>query len=500
MVKERTIGIIGTGDFAQGLARRLVRSGYDVIVGSRRPERREITVVGQCLCSVKITSIEECVQTASVILLAVHVENYKDCIGDYVPLFSGKTVVDVSNRARKSKKTSNAEYLSTLLPESIIVKAFNVISAYAMENDSAGGSKQVYVASNDIVARDKICSIARDMGFVAVDLGVLAASKQIESFPLTLFPNWRGPIAFTVATFNVWLLYIMFIYFVQRSPAAYRWDQLFVKVLNKPLCMTAITVLACTYLPSSVAAIFQMYYGTKHIRFPEWLDRWLKCRKQLGLIAFILVFIHVIFSVVIMSPTYFRSWYQSTTITIPGNLTEDIKIPIKTWMIWKGEAAILVGTIAFLCLCIIAVSTLPSVTNTLNWREWRCVQSKLGHVTLFLCVLHAAIMGIPGWIKYNPAKLFQSITFLSSLLPYITLLLKIILSFPCFNRYVKKIRRGWEASYSRCRAECSTKHSSPGYIVMQKNGHVVKDLMGDEREAMIGERLSGCQCDNASIV
>lgn len=33
------VGILGTGDFSRSLARRLVASGYQVVVGSRTPKR-----------------------------------------------------------------------------------------------------------------------------------------------------------------------------------------------------------------------------------------------------------------------------------------------------------------------------------------------------------------------------------------------------------------------------------------------------------------------------
>lgn len=35
------VGILGTGDFSRSLARRLVASGYQVVVGSRTPKRFE---------------------------------------------------------------------------------------------------------------------------------------------------------------------------------------------------------------------------------------------------------------------------------------------------------------------------------------------------------------------------------------------------------------------------------------------------------------------------
>lgn len=47
---------------------------------------------------------------------------------------AGKILVDVSNNRRVNQyPESNAEYLASLLPESIVVKGFNVISAWAMQ-------------------------------------------------------------------------------------------------------------------------------------------------------------------------------------------------------------------------------------------------------------------------------------------------------------------------------------------------------------------------------
>lgn len=488
------VGIIGSGNFARALAKRLTNAGYHVIIGTRRP--RSLSEVDSCLCNVTVTSLQDCVKQVPIVFLAIHFENYKDCLSSHEDLFTGKVVVDISNRLKVPKHRSNAEYLSCLLPNANVVKGFNVISAYAMENEFAGGSHEVFIAGDDLAAREKVCVLARDMGFVASDWGLLQSARRIESYPLKIFPGWKSPILFAVAIFNIWLLYIVFIYFVKTT--AYRWDQIFVKVLNKPLCMTAITVFACTYLPSSFACAFQLYYGTKHIQFPAWLNRWLLARKQLGLIAFILVCVHVIMSLLILSPTYLSSWFQSTTIIIPGNRTGDIKIPIKTWMVWKGEAACLLGILAFVCMCIIAVSTFPSVTRTLNWREWRFVQSQLGHVTLFLSICHVVVMGAPGWAKGGPVKTIQSITFLSLIIPFITLLCKIIFTFPCVDRRVQKIRRGWEASYSKCRSKCSQKHATFGKVYsnpLDKDNSSEEDMMMSHRE----EDLA-CECQDTSIV
>ena len=271
---------------------------------------------------------------------------------------------------------------------------------------------------------------------------------------------------------------------------AYSWEQIFVKVTNKPLCMTAITILACTYLPSSVASIVQIFNGTKHTRFPKWLDVWLRTRKQLGLIAFMLAFIHAIMSILIMSPTYLRSWYHETAIVIPKNMTSDIKFSLRTWMTWKGEAACLTGIVAFLGLCILAVTSIKSVGDQLNWREWRCIQSKIGHMVLLISVCHVIVMGAPGWIIGGPIKTLRSITFLSSILPFITLFLKGILSMPFLNSYVNKIRHGWERNKKQCKAKCS---GYEGRVIDAKNRYNgFLQVMSDDAKDMV--EPDGCQC------
>ncbi|XP_052218163.1 metalloreductase STEAP4-like [Dreissena polymorpha] len=464
--KRRRVGILGTGDFARALAKRLFFSGYDVILGSRKPEKKAIYAMDQCLCNVQVLSIEECIKSASIIFLAVHFDNVKELLTEHVVKLEGKIIIDVSNRERPSSVTSNAELVQKMVPGCIVVKAFNVISAYAMENDYNSSSKQVFIASNSENARDVVANIAKDMNFRPVDFGGLFAARRIEKHPLRLFPEWKGPLGFAVCVFIVWLIFLIYIYFIEES--VYKWEQLFVKVLNKAFCMTGITTLSVTYLASSFATMVQIYYGTKHIRFSRWLDKWLKNRKQLGLLSFALISIHVIMSVLTMSPTYLSSWYHSTTITIPANLTVPLQLKQTAWMNWKGEAACLVGIIAYVVLSFICATTFPSVTDTLNWREWRFAQSKMGHAALLLSVGHVLVMGIPGWLS-KPHLIYKSITFLCLIIPWITLLVKLVFSFPLVDRYVMKLRKGWERREKNCTADCARSVTNEVYASFDMN-------------------------------
>lgn len=63
----RTIGVLGSGDFARSLAIRLVCSGFKVVVGSRNPKRKA------CLFppAAEVTFQAEAVKKTDVIFVAV---------------------------------------------------------------------------------------------------------------------------------------------------------------------------------------------------------------------------------------------------------------------------------------------------------------------------------------------------------------------------------------------------------------------------------------------
>lgn len=444
------VGVVGTGNFAVAFTKSLVTSGFKVTMGSRRPKQRMATMpLDDCLCGVKLTTIDECLTTSDVIFIAIHMEDFQETLGVYQEESRGKILVDVSNREYRYAAHSNAEYLSTILPHAIVVKAFNSVPAQAFDPFSGTGRERfkVFVASDDQSGRDAVMEIAKTLGFLVIDLGQLKSSRFMEEQVLKTFTHWRIPLFLTFGIFNLWGFLVIYLAFIEKT--TFSWEQMFLKVLNKPLCMTAITMLALTYLPGQLAAVLQVWRGTKHRRFPRLLDTWLKSRKQIGLIAYLLVVAHVIASVMMLSPTYYSSWFHQSSVTLPTNLTAGLELPVaKSWMTWKGEAACLVGLLAFLLLTLVALTSVPSIGDTLNWSEWTCVHSRLSYTVLFLAVAHVAVMGAPWWAK-APWKLYKSITFLSALLPSLVLLLKLAFSLPPLCGYLRKIRRGWERESCR---------------------------------------------------
>ena len=114
-------------------------------------------------------------------------------------------------------------------------------------------------------------------------------------------------------------------------------------------------------------------------------------------------------------------------------------------MKWNGEAANLTGILALVLMAVVAITSIPSVAESLNWVEWVFIQSKLGYVVLALSLLHAMIVA-RFWKGYSftDPDLWKTRKTLCTILPIIVLVLKISFSLPPLSSYLNKIRKGWE--------------------------------------------------------
>ena len=72
-----------------------------------------------------------------------------------------------------------------------------------------------------------------------------------------------------------------------------RWNTIPTTTVNVTLAVHAITMLSLCYLPGLIASYLQLIRGTKYSRFPNWLDKWLRMRKQLGLLMLFSASLHV---------------------------------------------------------------------------------------------------------------------------------------------------------------------------------------------------------------
>ena len=335
---------------------------------------------------------------------------------------------------------SNAERLQTAIPNAYVVKAFNTLPSFVMESTTAGESRNVFVASDHPLARDKVIMLAREMNFESYNSGSLRTARYLESYTRSLFPFWRIPLIIAICVITIWLTYTLYMKFINTKTTS--WHQLFLNITNKVLCLSAITMLAIVYMPSNLACIFQLAYGTKERRFPVWLDTWLLSRKQLGLLTFAIASCHALVTLVLMSPAYYTSWFHPATLTLLTVQNQTRTIVQSGFMTWKGELASLMGILTLFCMSLLALASIPALGNLLNWREWRFIQSKLGTLTLLLAIGHVFAMATPRWIERGLVQSLYSVGFLCVVFPVTTILMKLLFWLPCLSRPIARIRRG----------------------------------------------------------
>ncbi|XP_030623459.1 metalloreductase STEAP1-like [Chanos chanos] len=268
--------------------------------------------------------------------------------------------------------------------------------------------------------------------------------SDVRFHELPLFPEWHLPVKLMVVLMAVTFLYTFLRDVLQPYVSQSRNDfyKIPILVMNKVLPWTSITLLATVYLPGILASLLQLHRGTKYSRFPAWLERWMSMRKQLGLLAFLLACLHAIYSLSYPMRRSYRykllNWaYQQVKQSKEDSWVEDD--------VWRMEIYVSLGILGLGVLALVAISSLPSVSDTLNWREFQCVQRILGYTALFLCTAHALIY---GWRKWVESKYFVWYTppsfILASFLPALVLLVKAVLTLPCLDRRLELIRGGWE--------------------------------------------------------
>ncbi|XP_012671812.2 metalloreductase STEAP4 isoform X2 [Clupea harengus] len=437
--KQCTVCIFGTGDFGRSLGLRLLQAGYEVVFGSRDPKNRALLPKGS-----KVMTHTEAARTAQVIFIAVERDHY-EFLTSLTPALEGKVLVDISNNLKRGQfPQSNAEYLSSLVPGASVVKGFNTVSAWALQSGALDASRQVLLCGDDPQAKQAVVNIAHSLGLTAQDRGSLRAAGEVEDIPLQLFPLWRLPLWIAtglIAFFFFYLLIrdVIYAYATDGKDISFR---IMISLANKVFPIVSLIMLALCYLPSVLAAILQLYHGTKYRRFPDWLDRWMLCRKQLGLVALALAFLHVLYTLVIPIRYYVRYRIAAGTI---AQIKENTTKPFDNTMAWRTDSYYALGMLGFGLYVLLGITSLPSVSNVLNWREFRFIQSKLGHVTLLFCTAHTFLY---GWNKFLRASSYKWWTppgyMLSLVVPCVVLVSRLILIVPCVDNTVTRIRQGWE--------------------------------------------------------
>lgn len=185
----------GTGPEGKGLALRLALAGEQVTIGSRDAERAEATAdqLRQLAPAAHITGEHNAgaASQADVVFLTVPYEAQKPLLEQLRQPLAGKVVVNVIapmsfQRGRGASAVevsagSAAQEAQQLLPESLVVAAFQTVSAEELQEPAKVMEGDVIVCSDHPEAKAQVMELTRKIHHLRpVDGGGLANAKYVE--------------------------------------------------------------------------------------------------------------------------------------------------------------------------------------------------------------------------------------------------------------------------------------------------------------------------------
>lgn len=179
------ITVIGSGNMGSAFVKQLTQAGHEMFITSRNSAK------AQELAATYGASVvdADAAAKADVLVLAT---SFNDAVPALAALgdISGKTVIDITNPLTADymgltigHSTSAAEQIAAALPGIKVVKAFNTLFAPVLSAGADFGNDQtasVFVAADDVVAKQTVQALATELGFSVVDAGPLKNARYLE--------------------------------------------------------------------------------------------------------------------------------------------------------------------------------------------------------------------------------------------------------------------------------------------------------------------------------
>jgi predicted dinucleotide-binding enzyme len=186
------IGILGSGQVAQALARGFVKHGYEVMMGTRTPEKINDWKSKENI-EVQAGTDAETAAWGELIVIAVKGSAAEEVVKSAGAGLNGKTVIDVCNpiadlppengvlRYFTNFDESLMERLQKSAPEAHFVKAFNSVGNALMVNPDFGGTQPtMFICGDNADAKKEVSEIVEKFGWESLDMGGKESARAIE--------------------------------------------------------------------------------------------------------------------------------------------------------------------------------------------------------------------------------------------------------------------------------------------------------------------------------
>ena len=193
------IGIIGSGDVGRKLGDGFIELGHLVKIGSRDPNQSKITawISKHGKENASSGTFSDTASFGEIIILATLWTGTLEAIQLANPRnLANKIVIDVTNPLDFSKgmpptlavghTDSAGETIQRMLPDSKVVKSFNIIgNPHMIHPDFPGGKPTMFICGNDEGAKKIVTQdILSKFGWETIDIGGIEGSRLLEPIAL----------------------------------------------------------------------------------------------------------------------------------------------------------------------------------------------------------------------------------------------------------------------------------------------------------------------------
>ena len=186
------IGILGSGDVAKALAGGFLKSGHEVMLGTRTTSKLADWV--QKNPRARTGSFADAAQFGDMVVLAIKGTAALEAVRAAGPTnLARKTVMDVTNPIADAPPVNGViKFFTTLdealmerlqkeFPEVRFVKAFNSVgNAFMVNPQFKGGKPTMFICGNDDAAKKTVAGIVDQFGWEVSDMGRVEAARAIE--------------------------------------------------------------------------------------------------------------------------------------------------------------------------------------------------------------------------------------------------------------------------------------------------------------------------------
>jgi len=180
------VHVLGAGNVGGNIIRAATRAGHEVTVGVRNPDK-----ISELLAETNATVSDSAGGAEIIISTLPH-----DAAAGLLPTLKldGKIVIDASNplswsggpvHAPPEGFTSGGERIQSLLPDALVVKAFNTFGAeHSVATADAERALDHLIAGDDADAKAKVSELLSSMNMRPIDLGPLRNAATLEHLAL----------------------------------------------------------------------------------------------------------------------------------------------------------------------------------------------------------------------------------------------------------------------------------------------------------------------------